>query len=99
MLLWSGVQTQKDGPVTLWAPRMEYRGGDAITKADCILLVSNGRNAVVANALSQLVRLPLDMGEWKKSSDDELINNLRRGLLMVNMFLFVYVSPYISCPG
>jgi hypothetical protein len=99
MLLRFDVQTQGDGLVPLWAPHMEYRGGDAVTEADCILPVGNGRSAAVASAFNQAVRLPLDMGEWKKSSDDELINNLRRGLLMVSMFLFVYASPYISCPG
>jgi hypothetical protein len=67
----------------LWAPRMEYRGTDAVTEADYILPVSNARSASVANALSQAVRLPLDMEEWRKAADDELINNLRRGLLMV----------------
>uniref|UniRef100_A0A2N9HJN4 Uncharacterized protein n=1 Tax=Fagus sylvatica TaxID=28930 RepID=A0A2N9HJN4_FAGSY len=36
----------------------------------------------VASALSQAVRLPLDMGEWKKTPDEELINNMRRGALM-----------------
>ena len=67
----------------LWAPRMEYRGADAVTKMDCILPISNARSASVARALSQAVRLPLDMEEWRKAADDELINNLRRGLLMV----------------
>ena len=84
MLLWSDVQAQGEGSVPLWAPRMEYRGEDAVTEADCILPVSNVCSALVANALSQAVRLPLDMGEWKKVTDDELINNLRRGLLMVS---------------
>ncbi len=54
------------------------------TEADCILPVSNVCSALVASALSQVVRLPLDMGEWKKATDDELINNLSRGLLMVS---------------
>ena len=68
----------------LWAPRMEYRKEDAVTEMDCILPVSNVRSASVASALSQAVRLPLDMEEWKKATDDGLINNLRRGLLMVS---------------
>jgi hypothetical protein len=63
---------------------MEYKGGDAVTEADCILPVGDGHSASVASALSQAVRLPLDMEEWKKATDDELINNLRRGLLMVS---------------
>jgi hypothetical protein len=84
MLLRSGAQTHGEGSVPLWTPRMEYRGGEAVTEADCILPVGNGRSALVASALSQAVRLPLDMGEWKKATDDELINNLRRGLLMVS---------------
>ncbi len=84
MLLRSGVQTQGEGSVPLWAPRMEYRGEDAVTGTDCILPVNDMRSGSVANALSQAVRLPLDMEEWKKATDDRLINNLRRGLLMVS---------------
>ena len=98
MLLWSGSQTWGDSSVPLWAPQLEYcGGGDAITEADCILLVGDGRNVAMASEISQAARLPLDMGEWKKSSDDELIKNLRRGLLMVSMLLFVYVSLCIFC--
>ena len=81
MLLQSGVQSQGEGSAPKWAPPMEYRGEDAVTEADCILPVSNARSASVASG--QAVRLPLDMEEWKKAADDELINNLRRGLLMV----------------
>ena len=74
---------------------MEYRGGDAVTEADCILPVGDGRSASVASALSQAVRLPLDMGEWKKATDDKLINNLRRGLLMVSKnFLLVFCDSF-----
>ena len=86
MLLRSSAQTQGDGSTPLWAPHLDYRR-DAVTEADCILLVGDARSAAVASALSQTARLPLDIGEWKKSSDNELINNLRRGLLMVNTFL------------
>uniref|UniRef100_A0A2N9G0U2 Uncharacterized protein n=1 Tax=Fagus sylvatica TaxID=28930 RepID=A0A2N9G0U2_FAGSY len=43
---------------------------------------AQGEGSSVASALSQVVRLPLDMEEWKKAADDEFINNLRRGLLM-----------------
>jgi hypothetical protein len=63
---------------------MEYRGEDVVMEMDCILPVSNARSASVTSALSQVVRLPLDMEEWKKAADEELINNLRRGLLMVS---------------
>ena len=56
-----------------------------MTKEDCILPVGDERSALMASALSQAVRLPLDMGEWKKATDDELINNLRRGVLMVSL--------------
>ena len=84
MLLRSGVQAQGEGSVPLWAPRMEYRGEDAVTEADCILPVRNVHSASVANALSQAVRLPLDMEEWKKFANDKLVKNLRRGLLMVS---------------
>ena len=83
-LLRSGDQTQGEGSMPLWAPRMEYRGEDAVTKADYILPVRNVHSASVANALSQAVRLPLDMEEWKKFANDKLVKNLRRGLLMVS---------------
>uniref|UniRef100_A0A2N9HIY7 Uncharacterized protein n=1 Tax=Fagus sylvatica TaxID=28930 RepID=A0A2N9HIY7_FAGSY len=82
MLLWSGSQTRGDGSMPLWAPQLEYHGGDAVTEVDCILPVGDGCSVVVANAICQAARLPLNMGEWKKSSDDELINSLRKGLLM-----------------
>uniref|UniRef100_A0A2N9IQQ1 Uncharacterized protein n=1 Tax=Fagus sylvatica TaxID=28930 RepID=A0A2N9IQQ1_FAGSY len=78
----SGIRSAGEGSTRLWAPRMEYRGADPVTETDCILPVSDTRNATVASALSQAVRLPLDMEEWRKAADDELINNLRRGLLI-----------------
>uniref|UniRef100_A0A2N9FLH4 Uncharacterized protein n=1 Tax=Fagus sylvatica TaxID=28930 RepID=A0A2N9FLH4_FAGSY len=78
----SGNRSTVEGSMRLWAPRMEYRGADPVTETDCILPVSDERSATVASALSQAVRLPLDMEEWRKAADDELISNLRRGLLM-----------------
>uniref|UniRef100_A0A2N9F888 Uncharacterized protein n=1 Tax=Fagus sylvatica TaxID=28930 RepID=A0A2N9F888_FAGSY len=71
-----------DRSVPRWVPNMEYRGGEAVTEEDSILPVGDERSSLVASALSQAVRLPLDMGEWKKATDDDLINNLRRGVLM-----------------
>ena len=68
----------------MWAPRMEYRGANPVEETNCILPVGVDRSATVASALSQAVRLPLDMEEWRKAADDELISNLRRGILMVN---------------
>jgi hypothetical protein len=84
MVLRSGFQAQGEGSAPLWAPRIEYRGEDAVTEADCILSVNETRSGSDASALSQVVRLPLDMDEWKKATGDGLINNLRRGLLMVS---------------
>ena len=65
-------------------PPYGVQGGEAVTEMDCVLPISDRRSASVASALSQAVRLPQDMEEWKKATDDELINNLRRGLLMVS---------------
>jgi hypothetical protein len=79
-----GNRSAGEGSTRLWAPRMEYRGADPVAETDCILPVGVDRSATVASALSQAVRLPLDMEEWRKAADDELISNLRRGLLMVN---------------
>jgi hypothetical protein len=84
MLLRSGSQVRGDRSVPRWVPNMEYRGGEAVTEEDSILPVGDERSSSVASALSQAVRLPMDMGEWKKATDDELINNLRRGVLMVS---------------
>jgi hypothetical protein len=85
MSLRSGSQVRGDRSVPLWAPTMEYRGGGAVTEEDSILPMDDGRSGSVASALSQAVRLPLDMGEWKKTPDEELINNMRRGALMVSL--------------
>jgi hypothetical protein len=52
MLLRSGSQTRGDSFVPLWAPQLEYCGGDAVTEADCILPVGDGRSAAVASAIS-----------------------------------------------
>uniref|UniRef100_A0A2N9GX66 Uncharacterized protein n=1 Tax=Fagus sylvatica TaxID=28930 RepID=A0A2N9GX66_FAGSY len=82
MVLRSGSQVRGDRSAPLWAPTMEYRGEGAVTEEDSILPVDDGRSGSVASALSQAVRLPLDMGEWKKTPDEELINNMRRGALM-----------------
>ena len=84
MLLRSGSQVRGDRSVPLWVPNMEYRGGGAVTEEDSILPVGDERSGTVASALSQAVRLPLDMGEWKKAPNEELINSLRRGVLMVS---------------
>ena len=79
-----GIRSAGEGPTRLWAPRLEYRGANPVEETDCILPVGVDRSATVASALSQAVRLPLDMEEWRKAADEELISNLRRGLLMVN---------------
>jgi hypothetical protein len=84
MLLGSGSQVRGERSVPLWTPHMEYKGGEVVIEEDDILPVGVECSASVASALSQAVRLPLDMGEWKKATDDELINNLRRGILMVS---------------
>ena len=84
VVLRSGLRTTGEGSVPLWAPQMEYRGEGAVTEEDCILPVNEVRSGSAASALSQVVRLPLDMNEWKKATDEGLINDLRRGLLMVS---------------
>jgi hypothetical protein len=84
MLLRSSSQVRGERSVPLWAPHIEYRGRDAVTEEDCIHLVGDECSASMASTLSQAVCLPLDMGEWKKATHDELINNLRRGILMVS---------------
>ena len=87
MLLRSVSHVHGDRSVPLWVPNMEYRGGGAVTEEDSILPAGDEHSGSVASALSQAVRLPLDMGEWKKAPDEELINNMRRGALMVSLEL------------
>ena len=65
MLLRSGSQVRGERSVPRWVPNMEYRGGDAVTEEDSILPVGDERSASVANALSQAVHLPLDMGNGR----------------------------------
>uniref|UniRef100_A0A2N9HJK6 Uncharacterized protein n=1 Tax=Fagus sylvatica TaxID=28930 RepID=A0A2N9HJK6_FAGSY len=61
-----GIGSAGEGSTRLWAPRMEYRGADPVAETDCILPVGVDRSATVASALSQAVRLPLDMEEESK---------------------------------
>uniref|UniRef100_A0A2N9FY98 Uncharacterized protein n=1 Tax=Fagus sylvatica TaxID=28930 RepID=A0A2N9FY98_FAGSY len=60
-------------------PEWSTGGRMSVTEADCILPVNETRSGSVASALSQVVRLPLDMDEWKKATDDGLINNPEEG--------------------
>uniref|UniRef100_A0A2N9HEY4 Uncharacterized protein n=1 Tax=Fagus sylvatica TaxID=28930 RepID=A0A2N9HEY4_FAGSY len=41
-----------------------------------------GGSSSTASALCEVARLPVDMDVWRKSTNQEVINNLRRGLMM-----------------
>uniref|UniRef100_A0A2N9FIG1 Uncharacterized protein n=1 Tax=Fagus sylvatica TaxID=28930 RepID=A0A2N9FIG1_FAGSY len=43
---------------------------------------AGGSGSSTASALCEVARLPVDMDVWSKSTDQEVINNLRRGLMM-----------------
>lgn len=71
-------------PAQAWAPSFEVFG-DPVRSDAAILPIGGGMGAKVASSLCQVARLPIDMEEWGRSTDQEVIDNLRRGLMMVNL--------------
>uniref|UniRef100_A0A2N9GCS3 Uncharacterized protein n=1 Tax=Fagus sylvatica TaxID=28930 RepID=A0A2N9GCS3_FAGSY len=51
-------------------------------RTDGTVLRTGGTGSSTASALCEVARLPVDMDVWGKSTDQEVINNLRRGLMM-----------------
>uniref|UniRef100_A0A2N9JAV3 Uncharacterized protein n=1 Tax=Fagus sylvatica TaxID=28930 RepID=A0A2N9JAV3_FAGSY len=68
-------------PAQAWTPSFEVFG-DPVRSDAAILPVGGGMGAKVASSLCQVARLPIDMEEWGRSTDQEVIDNLRRGLMM-----------------
>jgi hypothetical protein len=65
-----------------WAPPLEAQGERVRT--DGTVLRTGGSGSSTASALCEVARLPVDMDVWSKSTNQEVINNLRRGLMMVS---------------
>jgi hypothetical protein len=65
-----------------WAPPLEAQGERVRT--DATVLRTGGSGSSTASALCEVARLPIDMDVWRKSTNQEVINNLRRGLMMVS---------------
>uniref|UniRef100_A0A2N9GIP4 Transposase (putative) gypsy type domain-containing protein n=1 Tax=Fagus sylvatica TaxID=28930 RepID=A0A2N9GIP4_FAGSY len=63
-----------------WAPPLEAQGERVRT--DATVLRTGGSGSSTASALCEVARLPVDMDMWRKSTNQEVINNLRRGLMM-----------------
>uniref|UniRef100_A0A2N9I5E2 Transposase (putative) gypsy type domain-containing protein n=1 Tax=Fagus sylvatica TaxID=28930 RepID=A0A2N9I5E2_FAGSY len=63
-----------------WAPPLEAQGERV--RADATVLRTGGSGSSTASALCEVARLPVDMDVWRKSTNQEVINNLRRGLMM-----------------
>jgi hypothetical protein len=58
--------------------------------------MGDSMGAKVASSLCQAAQLPVDMAEWKGSTDQEVIDNLQRGLMMVRDFpLVFFVSVFV----
>uniref|UniRef100_A0A2N9FJ33 Uncharacterized protein n=1 Tax=Fagus sylvatica TaxID=28930 RepID=A0A2N9FJ33_FAGSY len=63
-----------------WAPTLEAQGERVRT--DGTVLRTGISGSSTASALCEVARLPVDMDVWSKSTNQEVINNLRRGLMM-----------------
>uniref|UniRef100_A0A2N9GIY7 Uncharacterized protein n=1 Tax=Fagus sylvatica TaxID=28930 RepID=A0A2N9GIY7_FAGSY len=63
-----------------WAPLLEAQGERVRT--DATVLRTGGSGSSTTTALCEVARLPGDMDVWGKSTNQEVINNLRQGLMM-----------------
>lgn len=67
----------------VWAPSLRVFG--ELVRSDATVLRTGGSESNTATALSEVARLPMDMAVWKQSTNQEVFNNLRRGLMMVSL--------------
>ena len=63
-------------PAPVWTPSFEVYGDPV--RSDAIVLQTDGTGSSTASALSEV---------WKQSTNQEVINNLRRGLMIVSLFI------------
>ena len=70
----------------VWAPSLETLGERVRTNATVLQTGRSGSST--ATALCEVARLPRDMAVWRQSTNQEVVNNLRRGLMMVRLIFF-----------
>jgi hypothetical protein len=76
----------------VWAPSLETLGERVRTNAT--VLRTGGSGSKTATALCEVARLPGDMAVWRQSTNQEVVNNLRRGLMMVSSAFFTLFIPF-----
>ncbi len=78
-----------EGLAPVWVPTLEAAGERVRTNATVLRTGGSGSNT--ATAFCEVARLPGDMTVWRQSTNQEIINNLRRGLMMVSL-IFLKLS-------
>ena len=79
-------------PAPLCAPSYEMFGD--LVRFDATILKTSGAGSNTTSALSEMACLPADMAVWKQSTNQEVIDNLRCGLMMVSQLI---CSPLFFC--
>uniref|UniRef100_A0A2N9H328 Uncharacterized protein n=1 Tax=Fagus sylvatica TaxID=28930 RepID=A0A2N9H328_FAGSY len=69
----------------VWVPSLETAGERVRTDATVLRTGESGSNT--ASALCKVARLPGDMTVWRQSTNQEVVNNLHRGLMMGSLEL------------
>jgi hypothetical protein len=78
--------TPSTGLAPVWAPSLESLGERVRT--DATVLQTGGFGSNTATGLCEVARLPGDIVVWRQSTNQEVVNNLRRGLMMVSLAFF-----------
>ena len=73
-----------------WAPPLESQGERV--RENATVLRTGGSGSNTASALCEVARLPGDMEVWRKSTNQEVVNNLRQGLMMVSITHFLFIA-------
>ncbi len=74
------------GLALVWASSLETLGERVRT--DATVLRTGRSESNTATALCEVARLPGDMVVWRQSTNQEVVNNLRKGLMMVSLAFF-----------
>jgi hypothetical protein len=75
------------GLAPVWAPSLEIFG--ELVRSDATVLRTGRSRSNTTTALSKVARLPGDTAVWRQSTNQEVVNNLRRGLMMVSLLVQV----------
>uniref|UniRef100_A0A2N9FXK3 Uncharacterized protein n=1 Tax=Fagus sylvatica TaxID=28930 RepID=A0A2N9FXK3_FAGSY len=78
-------ETPEQKALRAGAPSYEMFGD--LVRSDVTVLKTGGAGSNTTSALSEVARLPADMAVWKQSTNQEVIDNLRRGLMMGSLEL------------